>query len=371
MEHRPDLKELCCLNPECRLYGQRGADNLIVRKTYGQDQIRYLRCRWCGEEFSERKGTALFNLKISEAKAADIIDHLDAGCGVVATAQLVGVSKDTVSRLIRFTGRTSRKVHDRLVRNLTPVALQFDEKWAYTRKKQRHLTPKDDPTQAGDRWDLLSLDPQTKVLVSLVPGPRTTQTLQHLVADTASRLSPEAPQPALFTDGEPAYPDLLLRTFGHYYPAPRRARTGRPPAPILRVPQDLVYAQIVKTRRGGRVVQVDIRPIFGKGKLPKVVQALGWKKANLSAIERFNLTDRCRNRRKVRKTLAFSKRTTLHDGMSWISAVRYNFLHPHRSLRRRTPEGRWEHRTPAMAAGLADHPYSTLELLRLCPVGRG
>ena len=119
------------------------------------------------------------------------------------------------------------------------------------------------------------------------------------------------------------------------------------------------------------MVRVDIRPVFGKGKLPAVVQALGWKKANTSAIERFNLTDRDRNRRKTRKTLAFSKRTCFHDWMSWISAVRYNFLHTHRSLRQRTPEGRWEHRTPAMAAGLADHPYSTLELVRLCPVGLG
>lgn len=371
MEPRPDLTELCCINPECAVYGQRGADNLTVRKTYGKDQVRYLRCRCCGSEFSERKGTALFNLKISEAKAADIIEHLDAGCGVVSTAQLTGVAKDTVSRLIRVTGRSSKKTHDRLVRNLTPRALQFDEKWAYTGKKQRHLTEQDDPTKAGDHWDLNSLDPQTKLLVSFVPGPRTPETLQQLVADTASRLSLDAPQPAIFTDGESAYPKIILRTFGHSYPAPRPSRKGRPPAPILRVPHDLVYAQVFKTRRNGRVVKVEIRPIFGKGKLPGVVQTLGWNRANTSAIERFNLTDRCRNRRKGRKTLAFSKRTEAHDWMSWISAVRYNFVHPHRSLRQRAPDGRWEVRTPAMAAGLADHPYSTLELLRLCPIGLG
>ncbi len=369
MEPRPDLSEMCCINPDCALYGQRGADNLMVRKTYGQDQIRYLRCLCCGEEFSERKGTALFNLKVSEAHAAAIIDHLDAGCGVVSTAQLVGVSKDTVSRLIRVTGRISRTIHDRKVRNLTPVAVQLDEKWSYTGKKQGHLTQGDDPTKLGDQWDLISLDPQTKLLISLVPGPRTSKTLEQLVEDTASRLSPDAPPPALFTDGEPAYPPLLLKTFGHFYPAPRPRGKGRPKAPILRVPHALVYAQVLKTYQNGRVVHVEIRPIFGKGKLAGVVQALGWKKVNLSAIERFNLTDRCRNRRKVRKTLAFSKQPTFHAWMTWISAVRYNFVHPHRSLRRLGADGRWEARTPAMEAGLADHPYSTLELLRLCPVG--
>lgn len=371
MEPRPDLKHLCCLNTECSLYGQREANNLTLRKTYGKDHIRYLRCRSCGEEFSERKGTPLFNLKISERKAADILDHLDSGCGVMSTAQLTRVAKDTVSRLIRVTGLISHKIHDQRVRNLTPKALQFDEKWSYTCKKQRHLTSKDDPTRVGDHWDINSLDPQTKLLVSLVPGPRTTEALQQVVEDTACRLAPDAPQPAIFTDGETAYPELILRTFGHYYPAPCQARTGRPKAPILRVPQDLVYAQVIKTRQNGRVVKVDIRPIFGKGKLKAVVNALGWKQANTSAIERFNLTDRLRNGRKARKTLAFSKRTDLHDCMSWITAVRYNFLHPHRSLRRRTPDGQWVHRTPAMAAGLADHLYSTLELLRICPVGLG
>jgi len=368
---RPDLEELCCLNSECTLYGQKQANNLVVRKTYGSDQIRYLRCRCCGEEFSERKETALFNLKISEAKAVSVLDHLDVGCGVVTTAELVHVSKDTVSRLIRVTGRVSRKIHDCKIRDVRPLAIQCDEKWSYAVKKQRHLTQKDDITQAGDRWDINSIDPQTKLLISLVPGSRSVENVQQLMTDTASRLAPDAPKPAFFTDGAPFYPDLILQTFGHYYVPPRTYTRGRPKAPILRVPHDLVYAQVVKTRQNGRIINVEVRPIFGKNKLPTVIKALGWQKANTSAIERFNLTDRCRNRRKARKTLAFSKRARFHDWMSWISAVRYNFYHPHRSLRQKNAQGQWLKRTPAMAAGLVDHIFSATELLRLCPCGLG
>lgn len=371
MEPRPDLEQFCCLNEECALYAQKQAKNLVIRKTYGKDHIRYLRCRCCGEEFSERKGTALFNLKISEAKAVAVLDHLDVGCGVVTTAQLVHVCKDTVSRLIRVSGRSSRKIHDCKIQNVSPQAVQCDEKWSYTVKKQRHLTRTDDVTQAGDRWDLNSLDPQTKLLISLVPGSRRIENFEKLMTDTADRLAPDAPKPAFFTDGEPAYEDLILKTFGRYYPVSRTSIKGRPPIPILRVPHDLVYAQVVKTRQNGRVVGVDIRPIFGKSKLPMVLQSLGWQKANTSAIERFNLTDRCRNRRKSRKTLAFSKRARFHDWMSWIAVVRYNLHHPHRSLRLKTADGLWEKRTPAMAAGLADHVFSAIELLRLCPFRMG
>lgn len=92
-EPRPALENLCYLNTQC--------------KTYGADRIRYLRCGCCGEEFSERKGTALFNCKISEAQAVSVMEHLDSGCGLNATARLVGVSKDAVGRLLRVGGRIS------------------------------------------------------------------------------------------------------------------------------------------------------------------------------------------------------------------------------------------------------------------------
>jgi IS1 family transposase/transposase-like protein len=365
------METLCCLNPQCKAYGQRGGDNLTLRKTYGADRIRYLRCRQCGIEFSERKGTSLFNCKIREAQAVSVIEHLDSGCGMNATAQLVGVCKDTIRRLVRLSGQVSGQLHDCLIRQLHPAALQFDEKWSYVGKKQAHLTATDDPDHQGDYWDVNALDPQSKLLVSLVPGKRTASTIHQVVADAAGRLDPSAAKPALFTDGEPTYIDAILERFGRPYRAPRRRPYGRPPAPVVRVPHDLIYAQVIKHRQGGRVKQVEIRPIFGKGKLLQVVASLGWKKANTSAIERFNLTDRMRNLRKARKTLGFSRRTAFHDAMSWISALRYNFHHPHRSLRQPTAEGRWTPRTPAMAAGITDHLFTSLELMRLCPVGLG
>jgi transposase-like protein len=104
-----------------------GQDYLIVRKVYGQDRLRLLRCRTCGEECSERRGTALFNTKLPEAQAASVINHLGEGCGVRATARLVHVAKDTVARLLRMAGRHAERCHDQQVRNVTPRALECDE----------------------------------------------------------------------------------------------------------------------------------------------------------------------------------------------------------------------------------------------------
>ncbi|MCA9955070.1 MAG: hypothetical protein H6657_32355 [Ardenticatenaceae bacterium] len=50
-----------------------------IRKVYGRDNIRYLRCRGCQQEFSERKNTALWNSKIPEAKAVSVAKHLAEG----------------------------------------------------------------------------------------------------------------------------------------------------------------------------------------------------------------------------------------------------------------------------------------------------
>src|SRR5919201_1122812 len=81
---RPDLTTLACVNPECQMFRRPAGGHLVMRKVYGHDHIRLLRCRTCGEEFSERRGSALFNTKLPEAKAEDVSNHLGEGCSVRA-----------------------------------------------------------------------------------------------------------------------------------------------------------------------------------------------------------------------------------------------------------------------------------------------
>ena len=132
--NRPDLTTLACVNSECQRYNHPGGDNLTVRKEYGQDRIRLLRCRECQAEFSERRGTALFNTKISEARAVSVVEHLAEGCGIRPTARLVKVCNATVARLLKAVGRQATAFHDQWVRDLTPQALMFDEQWSFVKK---------------------------------------------------------------------------------------------------------------------------------------------------------------------------------------------------------------------------------------------
>lgn len=138
---RPDLNTLACVNAECQWFRHAGASNLVIRKVYGRDRIRLLRCRTCGEEFSERRGTALFNTKLPEAKAEEVINHLGEGCSVRATGRLMQVAKETVARLLRVAGRHAERCHDQHVHGLTPKALEFDEQWSFVKKSKSAAKP--------------------------------------------------------------------------------------------------------------------------------------------------------------------------------------------------------------------------------------
>jgi transposase-like protein len=133
---RPDLDTLACVHPECQRFRLTGQDHLTVRKVDGQDGIRLLRCRTCGEAFSERRGTALCNTTSAAAHAEAVIDHLGAGCGGRATARLSKVSKDTGARLLRMAGRHAERLPDQRVRDGTPRAVEFEEQGSVVKKSR-------------------------------------------------------------------------------------------------------------------------------------------------------------------------------------------------------------------------------------------
>ena len=110
-----DLSRFCCLNADCPDYGRRGYGNLTVSHRYGPHQRRLLRCRTCKARFSERKGTPLFDTRLSPAKALALLRHLADGCGVRQTGRLVGVNKNTVLRFGLQAGGHAQQLHDELV----------------------------------------------------------------------------------------------------------------------------------------------------------------------------------------------------------------------------------------------------------------
>lgn len=196
----------------------------------------------------------------------------------------------------------------------------------------------------------------SKLVVSLVVGKRTDEETLAFVQDTQSRLR-SGHFPAIFTEAYASDESAILEVFGRRYP-----QQGRHAKALIRWPQGLAYGQVKKIYKGNRVERVEVRAVRGKARLMHVLYLPGYKYMNTSAVERHNGTSRLRNQRKVRKTLAFSKAKRYHGWMSWLSVGLYNCCRPHRSLKIKH-ETRLTPRSPALAAGLTDHIWSTREWL--------
>ena len=198
--------------------------------------------------------------------------------------------------------------------------------------------PADD--HKGDTWDHVAIDAESRLVISVVAGERTTENVVAVVNDFKRR-----------TGGR--LMDLITTD------------RGRPKAPYKVAAKGLTYAVVEKTRAKGRVVAIATRVVFGT--MAAVIAALGMSKVsrsiNTSLVERQNGTDRHRNARKARKTYRFSKDWRYQESVTYLTMYVYNFCWPVRTLRIKDEQGIWRKRSPAMVAGLADHVWSIPEWL--------
>jgi hypothetical protein len=88
------------------------------------------------------------------------------------------------------------------------------------------------------------------------------------------------------------YTTALLTHYGHWVQPPRRHAAGPAPKPRWMPLPQLLYAQVVKTMRRRRLVDVKHRVVFGTLEAVKHILApRGWH-INTAFVERINLTIR-------------------------------------------------------------------------------
>ena len=130
----------------------------------------------------------------------------------------------------------------------------------------------------------------------------------------------------------------------------------------------MVYGQVIKKKRKGRLQELVYRVCCGPERLEKLGLSM-----STSLIEHLNLTLRHTLAPLVRKSASFCKdRTQMRRRVVLFQAF-YNFARPHMSLRLPLPDQdqhvlgliqpKWLPRTPGMAAGLTDHVWTFRELL--------
>jgi hypothetical protein len=196
--------------------------------------------------------------------------------------------------------------------------------------------------------------------LAVIPGARCEENAHAIVSEVKRRLGGASPE-LMTSDEYPAYRTAIEELFSEPVPPPPGRKVGRPRVvPERQVFGEVVYATVHKHRENNRVVAVDQRQILGSPE--DLEEALGGSTAshrvNTSFVERHNGTDRGRNARKARKTYRFSKDWQVHEAMTYLTMYSYNFCWCVRTLRVKDEQGRWQERSPAMAAGLTDHVWT-------------
>lgn len=271
--------------------------------------------------------------KLDTKTRARILHLLCEGQSIRAITRVMGMSKNTVAKLLSDAGAVCAEYQDRALVNLTSRRIQVDEIWSFTYAKQKNVaTAKAAPDFAGDTWTWTAIDADTKLVMSWLVGGRDSEYAIGFMDDLAKRLSNRV---QLTSDGHKAYLEAVEGAFGG----------------------DIDYAMLVKIYGAspdsakGRYSPADCTG----AKKQKVEGNPDERHVSTSFAERQNLTMRMHMRRFTRLTNGFSKKVAQHANAVALHFMYYNFVRIHKTLRM----------TPAMAAGVTDKLWEVSDIVAL------
>ncbi len=338
-----DPSSVSCPNLACPDKGVVGAGNVRI---HARAAGRY-RCRTCRRTFAATTHTPLYRLHHPEATLTRVLTLLLHGCPVAAVVAAFGLDERTVRAWLHKAGAHAALLHDQMVGGVEARQVQADE----IRVRVR----------GGAVWAAIALDVGSRLWLATAVARRRAGLLVHLLLRrTLAALAGRAF--LLAVDGFASYVGgarSLVRV------PERTRRQGRP---RLVWPEGFALVQVVKAglHRGEGIVR---RVVVGTEATVAAALAArhGGTTINTASIERLNATLRERLAPLVRRRRTPAQGTALIEGGLHLLRLAYNWCWVHASLRLHAigTGHRWVERTPAMVAGLADHPFSLAEVLRM------
>src|SRR5712671_6674450 len=149
--------------------------------------------------------------RVPLARRVQVINCLVEGNSIRSTERMTGTHRDTICRLLAEVGAGCATLMDEQMRELPCRRIEVDEIWAYVGKKQRLMTPLDDPRRVGDQYTFVALDAETKLVPAYLVGKRDLPTATAFITDLSERL---ANRVQLSSDALPAYVEATERAFG-------------------------------------------------------------------------------------------------------------------------------------------------------------
>ena len=364
-----------CPNPDCAYRGWAGWGNIRANGHPSGGRWRQLLCIACRRYFLESLGT-LFHGKCAVVDLiVRVIACLAEGLGIRGTARVFEVDPNTVLQWLVEAAEQLRAFSQHFLHDVRVQQVQLDELFALLSAVKDGQVSEAEAIERLERcphWVWVAMDPEKKLLLAIDVGNRTLAMAQRVVHQVAQVLAPDC-APLFLTDGFRAYMTALLTHYGHWVQPPRRQDKGPAPKPRwMPVPQ-LLSAQVVKTVRRRRLVDVQHRVVFGSlAAINHVLAPLGWQ-INTAFVERLNLTIRQHVAAVGRRVSTLCKHEAGLRQQLVLYHVYHNFCLPHASLRQPLSQPlpthghgaakTWQPRTPAMATGLTDHVWTLREVL--------
>lgn len=333
-----------CPNLDCHARGHVGRGNISI---HSQIEERF-RCRECGQTFSARKGSIFYRLRTDPKIVLLVITLLAYGCPPKAVTKAYGFDERTIKRWWLLSGEHNRTMHEYTVgkSQLALEQVQADEIKGKGQKKTF--------------WIAMAMMVRTRLWLG---GAISHKRDLALIQDLANQIRQIAlcRDTLLSVDGLVSYIKAFRRAFRTPFKGERGGR------PRLIPWQDIAIVQVVKQRQHGKL-SVDRRIVQGCANMIErlIEKTQGGGVINTAYIERLNATFRQRLAWLARRTRNLAQQSeTMTAGMFTVGNF-YNFCDYHHSLRLKLSVGkrgyRWVKRTPAMAAGLADHCWSVEEI---------
>jgi len=280
--------------------------------------------------------------RLSTEERARIIGCLVEGNSIRATVRMTGAAKNTVTKLLVDLGAACADYQDAMLRDLPCTVIECDEIWAYCYAKQKNV-PDEYVGEFGygDVWTWTAICADTKLVPSWLVGERTMRDCWTFISDIKQRVRGRI---QLSTDAHATYRGVVGLVFDN----------------------DVDWAQLIKHYQTTNIGPGRYSPPICTGATVKA--RLGDpdpSRVSTSYVERQNLTMRMGMRRFTRLTNGFSKKVENLAHAVSLHYMHYNFARPHAALTIKNDDGTTTKRTPAMAAGVADHVWTLTEIAAL------
>jgi IS1 family transposase len=274
--------------------------------------------------------------RLSTEKRAQIIGCLTEGMSIRATVRITGAAKNTITKLLVDLGEACNAYQHEALVDLPCTVIECDEIWNFVYAKDKNVpAARQGEHGVGSVWTWTAICADTKLIPTWFVGQRTAVDGFQFMMDLRTRLKY---RPQITTDGLAAYASAIGFAFGAQVDwAVLQKDYGADPSEERRYSPAICNGIDIDVRSG------DPDPA----------------RISTSYVERQNLTMRMNMRRFTRLTNAFSKKAENLAAAVALHYMVYNFARPHMSLKNPYP------RTPAMAAGVADHVWTLHEVAAL------